>query len=178
MTPPLIVTLAIDDAAQERFDAERERLFPPGRAQVGAHVTLFHALPGALEPQVRADLGEVSGAAFPVRVAGIVALGRGVAYLLASPEVTRRHRVLQRLWWPHLTAQDQHGLRPHVTVQNKVEPAEARATLAVLRRSFRPYDVTAVGFELWRYDDGPWTHLARIPFAPPTAHSGGGTNSG
>jgi 2'-5' RNA ligase len=166
---PLVVTLAFDDAAQQRFDAERARLFPKGRTEVGAHVTLFHALPGELEARVRTDLALHAGPAFAVGVGGVLPLGRGAAYALVSTELAHRHRVLQQLWWPHLTAQDRQGYRPHVTVQNKVSPAEARATLTVLRRAFRPYEVRAEGFVLWRYDDGPWTELARVPFPPPTA---------
>ncbi|MEO9139205.1 MAG: 2'-5' RNA ligase family protein [Jatrophihabitans sp.] len=163
---PLVITLAVDDVAQQHFDAERTRLFPVGRTQVGAHVTLFHAVPGELEAQVRNDLVQACGPRFPVGVAGVLPLGRGAAYALASPELARRHRALQRQWWPYLTAQDQQGFRPHVTVQNKVSPAEARATLALLRRAFRPYEISATGFVLWRYDDGPWTELARFEFPP------------
>lgn len=165
MTAPLVVTLALDAAAQARFDAERTRLFPVGRTEVGAHVTLFHAVPGEVEEQVRVDLVHAAGPAFPVGVAGVLPLGTGAAYALASPELARRHRELQQRWWDHLTPQDQQGFRPHVTVLNKVSPAEARATVAVLRRAFRPYEVRAEGFVLWRYDGGPWTELARIPFA-------------
>jgi hypothetical protein len=33
----------------------------------------------------------------------------------------------------------------------------------VLRREFRPYQVRAEGFILWRTGD-PWTELAQIPF--------------
>ncbi len=165
---PLVVTLALDDAAQQHFDAERERLFPAGRTDVGAHVTLFHAVPGELEMQVRADLALHAGPVFAVGVAGVLPLGRGTAYALVSTELAHRHRKLQQLWWPRLTDQDRQGFRPHVTVQNKVSPAEARATLTVLRRAFRPYEVRAEAFVLWRYDDGPWTELARVPFPPTT----------
>jgi 2'-5' RNA ligase len=163
---PLVVSLEIDPAAQAIFDAERTRLFPAGRTEVGAHVTLFHAIPGELEAQVRTDLADAAGPEFEVGVASVLPLGRGVAYALAAPELTTRHRRLQQLWWPHLTAQDRQGFRPHITVQNKVEPAEARATLAVLRRRFRPHQVRALGFALWRYDGGPWHLLDRIPFGP------------
>lgn len=162
---PLVVTLAVDAEAQQHFDAERARLFPAGRTAVGAHVTLFHAVPGELEEQVRADLVDRAGPPFPVGVAGVLPLGRGAAYALASTELVRRHRALQQRWWEHLTRQDQQPFRPHVTVQNMVRPAEARATVAVLRRAFRPFEIDAQGFVLWRYDGGPWTELARIPFA-------------
>lgn len=46
---PLIVTLALDEQAQARFDALRSRHFPPDRNVLDAHVTLFHALPGEQE---------------------------------------------------------------------------------------------------------------------------------
>ena len=49
-----------------------------------------------------------------------------------------------------------------MTLQNKVEAAVARATVESLRAGFSPRDVEAPGFDLWRYDGGPWTHLARF----------------
>jgi 2'-5' RNA ligase len=159
---PLVITLALDPAAQQRFDAERRRWFPADDA--GAHVTLFRAVPGAWEEQVRIDLVQAAGAPFPVGVAGVLPLTGGAAYALASPELARRHRVLRQWWWDHLTASDRRAFRPHVTVQSEASPAEARATVAVLRRAFRPYEVRAEGFVLWRDDGGTWTELARIPF--------------
>jgi hypothetical protein len=50
-----------------------------------------------------------------------------------------------------------------VVVQSGVDPAAARATLTVLRHAFRPYEVRAEGFVLWRADD-PWAELGRVPF--------------
>lgn len=161
---PLVVTLAVDDASQRRFERERAAHFPPGRTQVGAHVTLSHAVPGALRDVVERDLREQAGEAFDVRVAGVRSLGRGVAYVLESAELTRRHRVLQQAWWPQLTRQDRQGLRPHVTVQNKAGPDAVRRALADVQAGFAPFDVRAEGFVLWRYDGGPWTHLRFIPF--------------
>jgi 2'-5' RNA ligase len=163
---PLVVTLALPDDVQARLDDERARWFPAGRTAVGAHVTLFHAVPGELGTQARADLARQAGPPFDVRVAAVLSLGRGAAYAVESAELTRRHRALQEQWWPHLTRQDQQGLRAHVTVQNKVEPAVAKQTVATLTAGFTPYAVTAVGFDLWRYDGGPWTHLTRVPFRP------------
>ena len=129
MTAPLVVTLVLDDATQDRFDAERARLFPPGRTAVGAHVTLFHAVPGELRPTVENDLRAAAGPPFDVAVERVAPLGRGAAYALASPELARRHRALQQAWWAHLTAQDRQGFRPHVTVQNKVDAATAKRTV-------------------------------------------------
>ena len=160
---PLVLTLTIDDAAQQRFDRERAALFPSGRTKVGAHVTLFHAVPGELEQQVRTDLAEHAVDGVDVRVDAIMSLGRGAAYRLAAPELDRAHRALQQLWWPHLTRQDRQPLRAHVTVQNKVRPEQARETVAALQASFVPFTATARGLALWRYEGGPWAALARYP---------------
>jgi hypothetical protein len=97
-----------------------------------------------------------------VRLTGVLSLGRGAAYAVESPDLARRHERLQRAWWPHLTRQDQQRLRAHVTLQNKVDPAVARTTVEALRAGFSPVGVEAPGFDLWRYDGGPWTHLVRV----------------
>jgi 2'-5' RNA ligase len=162
---PLVVTLQLDDDAQERFEAERTELFPRGRTAVGAHVTLFHALPAHLRDDVEAELGRLAATPpFPVAVTEVFPLGQGVAYRLAAEQAQLLHRRLQDRWRPHLTRQDAQPFRPHVTVQNKVEPEVARATLDRLRTTFRPETARAVGLELWRYDGGPWMHLRRWGF--------------
>ena len=159
---PLVVTLQLEGAAQERFEAERAELFAPGRTAVGAHVTLFHALPAYLRRDVEGELEQLAAIPpFDVGVLEVFPLGRGVAYRLGAEQAQRLHRRLQDRWRPHLTRQDAQPLRPHVTVQNKVEPEVARATLARLRGAFSPEVVRAVGLELWRYDGGPWTLLRR-----------------
>jgi 2'-5' RNA ligase len=159
---PLVVTLRLDRPARERFEAERTALFPRGRTEVGAHVTLFHALPGRLRHDVEAELGRLAASLpFPVDITGLVALGRGVAYRLAAPQAQVLHRRLQDRWRTYLTRQDAQTLGLHVTVQNKVEPDVAKATLERLRSTFEPGRTRAVGLELWRYDGGPWTLLRR-----------------
>lgn len=135
---PLIVTAVLDAAAQERFDALRRTHFPPERNHLAAHVTLFHALPGEQEAAVRRDLAEVAaGAPYEVEVVGVRLLGRGVAYDLRSPALSAARAELARRWAPWLTRQDAQGFRPHVTVQNKVEPDVARRLHADLVRSVR-----------------------------------------
>ncbi len=163
--PPLVVTLEIEAAAQERFDRERGELFPPGRTQVGAHVTMFHALPGADLAAIVDDLTLAAARApFPALVDAVVPLGRGVAYRLLSSELSALHRGLQTQWWDTLTAQDRQGFRPHITVQNKVQSEVARSTLDALRARFEPFQTGARGLLLWRYDGGPWTQLHRFAF--------------
>lgn len=56
---PLILTLAMDERSQERFDRLRETHFPPERNHLSAHLTLFHRLPGERQTAISADLREV-----------------------------------------------------------------------------------------------------------------------
>lgn len=162
---PLIVTLLLDADAQQRFDRLRSAHFPAERNHVAAHVTLFHALPGEQVDAVSADLAEAAGRpAFDVAVTGLRLLGRGVAYTLEAPELTTLRAGLAAAWAPWLTPQDRQRHAPHVTVQNKVEPAVARALRDRLAAQFVPHRIRARGLRLWRYLGGPWAPVAAYPF--------------
>lgn len=170
-TRPLVVTLALDEADQRRLDDLRRAHFPPERNHLGAHVTLFHALPGERGGHVRALLeGATRRAPFPVEVTGVRLLGRGVALVLRSDDLTGLHTRLQRdavdAFGDAVTAQDRQRLSAHVTVQNKVSPERARALHAELSAGFAPGRVEATGLALWRYAGGPWEHLSTELFTP------------
>ena len=64
-----------------------------------------------------------------------------------------------------LTPQDAGGWRAHVTVQNKVEPAAAKALLTALRDGFRPRPVAIAGLAAYWYRGGPWEMLSRHMFS-------------
>lgn len=98
--------------------------------------------------------------AFAVRVTGVQPLGRGAAFRLESGELAAVHARLRELFAAGLTPQDRQPFRPHVTVQNKVDPAVARATVESLRAAFVPAEVPATGLALWRYAGGPWEPLS------------------
>lgn len=155
---PLILTLTLDDASQAFFDEQRRRYFPPKLNYLSAHLTLFHALPGAEEAAIAAHLGAVAAAQGPLTLTatGVKFMGRGVMYALDCPPLVALHRRLQQHWQPWLSPQDQQGLRPHITAQNKVDPAEARALHAELAASFQPFAATGTGLALWSYRGGPW----------------------
>ena len=158
--PSLAVTLAVEPDAQRRFDDECARW---SRSRAQGRIALFRELPADLEEQARVDLVDLGGPPFPIGVAGVLPFPTGVAFGLASPELLARRQELATLWWPHLGARDRRGFRPHVVVLRDVVGAEARAAYQVLRREFRPYQVRAEGFILWRTGD-PWTELAQIRF--------------
>ena len=160
-----VLTRALDDAAQQRFESLREQWFPPDRNQIPAHLTLFHTLPDT--DDTVAVLGAVgqSTAPFAMRVSEVRSLGRGVAYFLTSPVAMPLQRRLSTAFQSVLSSQDRQGFRPHVVVHNKVEPAVAKETLAVLQAGFAPWDCHAVGLDLWRYLGGPWQLLQRFAFS-------------
>ena len=169
---PLILTLALDPASQGFFERERQRWFPSSRNLIPAHVTLFHHLPGDQSPRVHTDLATLCAVEKPgpFSVARAIFLGRGVAYALDAAAAAAFRAQLASLWQggPEplaLTAQDRQPWRAHVTVQNKAEPADARALHARLSRDFMPFAGMATGVTLWRYMGGPWEHEAEFPFS-------------
>lgn len=161
-----ILTLAIEPSWQQHFEALRREHFPPELNRVPAHVTLFHALP--LDDATRDALrsGAVAHPAFPLRVAEVISLGRGVAYRLESPALLGLRRQLAQHFDASLIPQDRQGYRPHIVVQNKVSGEEARALRASLTAGFAPWTVEAEGLLWWEYLGGPWRLLERFAFAP------------
>ena len=163
-----MVTLLLDDDAQRSFDRLRAAHFPPERNHLAAHVTLFHALPGDRLEAVSAELrAAAQRPPFQVAVTGLRLLGRGVAYTLRSPQLADLREELASGWRSWLTRQDQQRHSPHVTVQNKVEPAAARLLHERLGASFVPWTAPARGLGLWRYLGGPWEPVAEHAFDPP-----------
>jgi len=163
--PPLILTLGLDPESFARLDAERRAHFPPERNLIPAHLTLFHALPGERVEEVAAALAEAAAGPPPgLRFVGLRFLGRGVAYAVESPELVALRARLAARFAPWLGAQDRQGWRPHVTVQNKVAPEAARATLAALQVRFAPWDGRGEALLLWHYLGGPWEEAGVFPF--------------
>lgn len=163
---PLILGLTLAPDDQARLNRLRDAHFPRERNFLAAHVTLFHHLPGTdLDPIVAAIVAAcMTTPSFPVRVARLQSLGRGVALTLEADPLLRLRASLARTWANALTAQDRHGYRPHVTIQNKVAPSIAKALLVDLSKSFTPWSITATGLSLWHYRGGPWEPAGTFPF--------------
>ena len=165
MSGALVVTaeLAPEDLAW--LDSLRRQHFPPERNQLPAHLTIFHALPPSSEAEARARLlGLATGPSPKVMIAGVIDLGGGVAFRIVSDDLDRIRAELAHGFHGLLTAQDNAGWRPHVTIQNKVAPKVARDLKSTLERSFvkRPLKISGLG--LHRYLGGPWERLAVYPF--------------
>lgn len=164
---PLILTLKIDDESFAFFDALRRKYFPPQRNFLSAHVTLFHHLPGEKIGEIKADLTRISAATegFDLRFTDWRFLGKGSAISIESEKLERLKNQLNRLWRKDLTPQDQQKFRPHITVQNKVAPDEARRTFQILSAQDPPPAAVARGLMLWHYEGGPWRFEAEFAFA-------------
>jgi hypothetical protein len=154
---PLIVTALMGDPDFARLDALRRAHFPPERNYLRAHLTLFHHLPPAILAELRDLLKSETRASAPdARLSSLLNLGRGVAYRVESEGLAEiRARIADR-FAPLLMPQDRNGWRAHVTVQNKVEPAKARALLATLAAGFQPGPLALIGLAIWHYRGGPW----------------------
>ena len=163
---PLIVTLTLDDAAQAFFDALRTAHFPPARLVIGAHVTMFHAIP----PERESDLLEAIAAScaetppLAVAVTGVRFLGHGAAFALGAPRAQEVRAGLAQAMAGSLSPQDSARWSPHITIQNKVPADVARQTLAILQRVAPPARIDATGVAVWRYCGGPWEALDRFAF--------------
>lgn len=165
-TAPLILTLALDQRSFAFLDEQRRRYFPPERNFIPAHLTLFHQLPGERVAAIQDLLEQTSReqARFALSVTGLRSLGRGVAYTLDAPELTCFRSTLAREWGSWLTAQDRQKHQPHVTIQNNVDPKDARDLLLRLEAEFVPFEATGIGVDLWWYRGGPWEKVARSAF--------------
>jgi 2'-5' RNA ligase len=161
---PLIVTLSLDESSFSFFNTLRSKHFPPQRNYLKAHLTLFHHLPS--EPSILTTLKHTAAQhnILPLEVTRTVLIGNGVAYKLESGELLKLHATLQEVWKAWLTPQDQQRLWPHVTVQNKVQPAKAQALYEQLTQQFSPFTAYGTGLSVWVYRDGPWEPLATYPF--------------
>ncbi|KAF2724834.1 hypothetical protein K431DRAFT_281794 [Polychaeton citri CBS 116435] len=165
-----VLTLLTDAAHQSRMDNLRRAYFPPSRLKVGAHLTLFHALPHSqLSSTIKPLLTQVATdtAAFPI-TADQLTLTRNhktiMVYLSGREggvgQVTSLRERLREGWLGDgfLSDQDrQRSGRPHYTIMNKVPDLEevARA-FEEIRAGWQPDTGNVLGLALWAYNKGFW----------------------
>lgn len=168
MAGALIVTGELGRSDFAWLDQLRRLHYPPERNVVPAHLTIFHALPPSAEGEVTRRLAQAARADPPQAwIDGLLDLGGGVAFRVVSPGLDRLRAELAEQLRGLLGAQDSSGWRPHITIQNKVAPKVARALKDMLRSSFRRQPLAIAGLALHRYEDGPWTTIARWAFRSP-----------
>lgn len=163
---PIIVTVLFGDADFAWLDGLRRRYYPPERNRVPAHLTLFRHLPPSLGPEITERLRWEARDEPPpsARMMRVVRLDRGVAIRVDSPELAAIRDRLADAFHACLTPQDAAHWQPHVTIQNKAAPAEAKRAFAELSADFPPRPLIIAGLAMWRYRDGPWEPVGRWRF--------------
>jgi hypothetical protein len=165
MAGALIITAEIASRDFAWLDQMRRQHYPSERNCLPAHLTIFHALPPSAEGEVRSRLSRFAAEPAPrASIEGMMDLGGGVAFRVVSPGLDRIRHQLADDFHGLLSAQDAGGWRPHVTIQNKVSPREAKALIATLGRGFCPRSLAIGGLGLHRYLGGPWEKLAIYSF--------------
>ena len=161
----LILTAELGAEDFAWLDALRRRHYPAERNQVPAHLTLFHALAPSAEPEVRGRLANLAAGPPPAaHIAGVMDLGGGVALRIVSDGLEALRSELAYDLHGLLGAQDSGGWRPHVTIQNKVEPRVAKELRRAIEQDFEPRPLRIAGLGLHRYLGGPWETLGLYPF--------------
>lgn len=167
---PIIVSALFGPADFGWLDGLRKAHFPPERNQLPAHLTLFHHLDPSVEAELAHRLAVLTAVPPPAATADcLLKLGRGVAIRIRSPELAAIRYELAGAFSPILTSQDMAPWRPHVTIQNKVRPADAERLYRELEPDFQPRSVQIAGLAAWRYRGGPWELICRHPFCAASA---------
>jgi len=132
---------------------------------VPAHLTLFSHLPPSLGPELDRRLARLVARAAPrARIAGVMDLDGGTAFRIDSAELEDIRAELADAFEGLLTPPDRAPWQPHVTIQNKVEPREARRLQDRLRGEFQPRSLAIRGLATWIYADGALDPLKRYMF--------------
>jgi 2'-5' RNA ligase len=155
---PLIVTAKMDADSSDFFNELRQKHFPAERNFLAAHITLFHHLPGDKLDEIEDVLKVVASRQyeFPIIFPLVRFLGRGTAVEVESTELVSLRIKLSNKWSEYLTDQDKKKFRPHVTIQNKVEPEEAQLLFEGTKANWEMKRGKAVGLQLWHYRGGSW----------------------
>lgn len=165
MSAPIIVSALMGAADFAWADGLRRAHFPPDRNVLSAHITLFHHLPPSALGEVSDRIKALCRGRAPVaRLSDVMLLGQGVAYRIDSPDLMAMRDELADAFTGLLTPQDQARPRLHVTVQNKVKPAEAKALAETLRADFQPRPFVISGLAAWHYRGGPWELAIKASF--------------
>lgn len=164
---PVIITAQMGKGDQAHFNALRQQHFPPQRNFLDAHITLFHHLPPMHLSEIKARLAALAreSAPPPAILSEVMMLGRGVAYRIDCPELLAMRDELVEGFTGLLTPQDQARPRLHITVQNKVEPREAKALHALLSAGFQPRQLPITGLSAFYYRGGPWEPIQSWSFS-------------
>lgn len=147
-------------------DGLRQRHFPPERNWLKAHVTLFHAFAPSLREELHGVLARVAGQCAPpaARIDGLMDLGTGTALSIRSEGMLAIRAYIADHFHGALTAQDKHPPRLHITIQNKVERADAVVLQKALAPDLPHRDFAFNGLGLHLYIGPRWEAAGRWSF--------------
>ena len=165
MAAPLILTATFGDGDNGWLQQMRRENYPPALNRVPAHLTLFRQLPPSLERELGQRLAGYAAVAPPrAELSGVLDLGQGTALAVSSEELEDIRYDLAEALHGLLTPQDLAPWRPHITVQNKVEPKAAKALQQRLKAGFERRSLSIKALAVWRYLDGPWQLVREYRF--------------
>lgn len=154
---PLLVVAELPQDLFAWADTLRRAHYPPERNRMGAHVTLFHGLPPSADTAVRGLLAELARRRPPeAMIAGLMDLDRGTALAVDSPGMVDLHAEMAGRLHGLVQQKDTRPLRLHITVQNKVPVAEARALQARLAPMLEPRRFRFRGLGLYGWTGEIW----------------------
>ena len=154
--------------------ALRKKYFPPKLNKLGAHLTLFHALPESkLESTIIPTIKRVTAEwqPFGVNAAKPFRMKKGIAISVPKNQggdlAQKVHGALLGAWegegW--LSEQDAGGMRAHYTIMNKVDDeGEVADAMEEVSGSWKGDRGTVVGLGLWRYEKGYWKWVEAFEF--------------
>jgi hypothetical protein len=163
---PIILTATMGAADQSWTNKLRSAHYPMDRNRVDAHITLFRHLPPSCYAELKARIA-ILVKEYPAPVAqidSIINLGRGVAFHIESAELIAARAYLADIFYDLLTPQDKAEPRLHITIQNKVQPAKARALITELEQLFVKRPLSISGLSAFYYEGGPWSPIASWSF--------------
>lgn len=163
---PFIVTAELPGDLFAWANDLRRTHFPPERNNLPAHVTLFHALAPSLREELPRELARMAGefAAPEAELDGLMDLGGGTALFIRSAGMQAIRSELAELFFTMLTAQDRGKKKLHITVQNKVDRAAAKALQAELGAVLLPRRFAFTGLGLHIYRDPHWESVGTWKF--------------
>lgn len=148
----MLITAELPEEVFAWADSLRRAHYPPERNRLGAHVTLFHALPPSAGDAVRSIMTRMSRRPPPkARVSGLMDLGSGTALAIDCPELEALHAEMAESLYGLTQPKDSRPLRLHITVQNRVSPGAARQLQKELARDLEPlpFRFHGLGLSLW-----------------------------
>ncbi len=164
-TAPIIVTALMGAADFAWADGLRRAHFPSERNHIPAHISLFHHLPPARLDELARIMRYLAAEPPPAaRLSQVMLLGRGVAYRVESSALLAMRESIADAFAHDLIPQDKGTPRLHITVQNKVELATAKALHTALSADFRPRPLAIIGLAAWHYLGRPWQLAHQVKF--------------